>query len=841
MFRYALKSLRANATRLVATAVAVVVGIGFLAAGLMLTDAVQAGLTGTADQRYQGIDLAVTGGGVSAEMGFRQGIPAETLEQIRNTEGVAAADGETAVNVRLRRDDGTSVSLRTQGRSWISDDQLNPLTLIEGNAPVVAGEVVIDRGLAGDAGVGVGDEVTLQTPIGLYDATVVGISEFGRSAAIDDGGTISFPQDEALEVFGSTAGYSAVLVRTDDDPSTVARVLESTLPGMEVFTRDAFIEDATRVAEQIVSFLRPVLQGFAYLALFVAAFVIFNTFSVVVVQRFRELALIRAVGGTPAQVRRSLLVEGLGIGLAASAVGLVAGALIALFVQWVLGRFDVVLPGAGVKVTVWTVVLCMVAGTVVTVLSVLVPAFRAGRTKPVEAMRSSAVDTSGTSVVRAVIGGAFLVLSIIFLTINQVVNAAWYWIAPGGLFLFLGVFVGGPLLARLFAIVASPVMRRMGMTGRLAADNSVRNPRRTSTTSNALVIGLFLVTLVTVSGEALKVYAVGELNKRSSSDFVVASIATIPEELVAAIDGIDGVSATAPLRQAQTVDEWGMEVFFSAGDLDDLAETAGISELAGDIDAITSGVAMAVPDMDSALGIDSGGAPMGLNGEQVGYVYRLRAADGSIVEVPVEAIVRGQLDSLFIGPIVSDETLETLVGEQPVNMVFVRTEPGRADAVGPEIERALGDYTGVEVLPGNFIGQIVSTVFDFLIGAVNGLLGMSVLVALVGIVNTMTLAIFERRRELGMVRALGMTRQQVGRMVRAEAVLIGLLGTVVGVGSGVLLSWVVVSSLGDIGLSFNWIRVVLIFAVGVAVGVVASILPARRATRLDMLEAMKEG
>ena len=199
-------------------------------------------------------------------------------------------------------------------------------------------------------------------------------------------------------------------------------------------------------------------------------------------------------------------------------------------------------------------------------------------------------------------------------------------------------------------------------------------------------------------------------------------------------------------------------------------------------------------------------------------------------------------DSLFVGYVVGEQTFIELVGEQPPSFAFVRVEPGTADAVGQRIERALQGYTGVEVLAGNFVGQIVGSVFDFLIGAVNALLGMSVVVALVGIVNTMTLSIFERRRELGMVRALGMTRQQVGRMIRLEAVLIGLLGTLVGMGSGILLSWVVVSSIDDgrIALSFNWARVGLIFAVGILVGVIASMLPARRATRLDMLEAMQE-
>lgn len=844
MFRYALKSLRANLTRLVATALAVVVGIAFLAAGLMLTDAMRDGLTGTVEEQYAGVDLALSTGVGGSDMGFVQGVPLDVLDDVQATDGVAAASGEVAANVRVQRPDGTSANLRSQGRNWIDDDSLNPLDLVDGRAPETIDEVVLSGDLADQAEAGIGDQVTIQTPVGPVEAEIVGISRFGDSDAIDDGGTASFTDEAAVELLGTGTGYQQILVRTDGDAGQVAEALREVVPGsIEVETGEAFIETATQEASGFIDFLRPVLQGFAYLALFVSAFVIFNTFSVVVTQRFRELALIRAVGGTPAQVRRSLLVEGLGIGLAASAIGVVVGALLAVLVQWVLSLFDVVLPGSGVKVTVRTVVLCMLAGTILTVLSVVIPAFRAGRTKPVEAMRSSAVDTSGTSKLRGALGAAFLLGAVLFLVLNQTVGPQWYLIAPGALLLFIGVFIGGPLLARLFAVVMRPAMAMFGLTGRLAADNSVRNPRRTATTANALVIGLFLVTLVTVSGEALKTSIVTELNKLSSSDFIIFSSAAIPDELASQIDGTDGVTASAPIRSSAALDTMtDQEYFVSTGDLGLLEETAGITVSEGEAAAVTEGSGIAVPDVTGAFGgAGAGTSAQGPMGERLGDVIRLRTFDGTEEDFTVEVMLEAKLDSLFLGSFVSEPTFERLVGDQPVNMVFVRVEPGEANAVGQRLERVIDDYTGIEVQPGNFFGQIVGTVFDFLIGAVNGLLGMSVIVALVGIVNTMTLSIFERRRELGMVRALGMTRQQVGRMVRLEAVLIGLLGTLVGMGAGVLLSWVVISSLDDsIGLSFNWARVGLIFGVGILVGVLASILPARRATRLDMLEAMQE-
>lgn len=840
MFRYALKSLRANLTRLLSTGAAVVVGIGFLAAGLMLTDAMESGLTGDVEDQYAGIDLAVTPRSVEVDFDLGERVQADVLDLVRDTEGVAAASGEITADVQVLGPDGSPTDLRSQGRLWIPDDQLNPHTLTSGEPPTGSDEVVLDAGTASAADAGVGDEVTVRTPVGERRVTVSGISTFAGRDALDAGGTVLFSEAAATPILAAgVPGYSDVLIRVTGDPDAVAERLRATLPGsVEVQTRDEFVERATDTAAAFISFLRPALQGFAYLSLFVCAFVIFNTFSVVVTQRFRELALIRAVGGTPAQVRRSLVVEGLGIGIGASIVGIVAGALFALLLQAVLGWFDVSLPGAGVRVTPWTVALCLAVGTLVTVGSVLVPAIRAGRTKPVEAMRASAVDTSGTSKVRAAFGAFFLVAALVLLALNQFVRSTWMFLLPGALALFVGLVIGGPLLARLFATAARWPMSALGLPGRLAADNAVRNPKRTATTANALVIGLFLVTLVTVAGDAIKTALVTELNTLSGSDYLVASETGLDPELLDRIRSVDGVTASAPVRSAITVDEGGNPVTVSTADFDELGDTAGLVLEDGSLDQVRNGDQIALADLTSLFGgnTEANGIPAG----SVGDSYGVRDLDGDIRHLQVGATLEAKLDSIILGFLVGEDTFAELVGEQPVTYAFVRAESGRAEQVGVDLERALEDHTGVEIAPGNFIGQAVSQVFDFLIGAVNALLGMSVVIALVGIVNTMTLSIFERRHELGLVRALGMTRRDVARMVRLEAVLMGLLGTLIGIGAGVLLSWVVISSIEgeQIAFTFNWARVGIIFAVGILVGVLASILPTRRATRLDMLEAM---
>ena len=848
MFRFALKNLRANATRLVATATAVIIGIAFLSAGLMLTDAMKNALAGSADRQYENVDLVVRPGASIGDFGGA--VPADQIATIRDTPGVVAAAGEISAPASLLARDGDPVSSRSQGRAWITDEQLNPLTLVDGRAPDGDDQVVIDRTSAQDAGLEVGDTARLNTPSGRVEARVVGISEFGDQAAVDDGGTLSFGQDAAIELLNSgVQGFDDVLVRTGGDSSaesTRAALIAALPASLEVITGEQFRTDQQSQNAGLVDLLRPALQGFAYLALFVAGFVIFNTFSVVVTQRFRELALIRAVGGTPGQVRRSLLFEGLGIGVVASAIGIAVGAVLALILQAVLGWFGVSLPGAGVALTVGTVVLCMVMGTLVTVISVAVPAFRAGRTKPVEAMRDSAVDRSGTSKVRAVLGGSCLVLSLVLLTANRLGDAKWYLLAPGALLLFVGLVIGGPLLARLFGKMLERPARRLGLTARLAVDNTVRNPKRTATTANALVIGLFLVTLVTVAGDALKQWTVGELDKLSSSDFIVGGDNTaVDPALVDRIESTDGVAAAAPVRTATVLNAQNQVVILSGADVESLERTTGLKVVQGSLDQVRDGDGAAVVDL-AGLGGGGGGSGPGSDREiadlptGVGQTETVVTPDGRTVEVPVVATLEAKIDSLFLGTLVSDTTLETLAGEQPISQVFVRTQPGQADAVGRRLDKVVADYAGVEVQPGNFIGQIVGQVFDFLINTVIALLGMSVIIALVGIVNTLTLSIFERRRELGMVRALGMTGEQVSRMVRGEAVLIGILGTGIGVSAGLLLGWVLIGSLSDsIPLAVDWVRVGLIGLAGVAVGVLASILPAHRAVKLDMLEAMR--
>ena len=382
-------------------------------------------------------------------------------------------------------------------------------------------------------------------------------------------------------------------------------------------------------ASGFVDVLRPALQAFAYLALFVAGFVIFNTFSVVVTQRFRELALIRAVGGTPGQVRRSLIFEGAAIGFISSAIGIGVGALLALLLQVVLGAFGVDLPGAGVSLTVGTVVLCLIAGTLITVLSVIVPAFRAGRTKPVEAMRDTAIDTSGSSKVRAVIGAVTLILGVAMLLYTRTFRCSGRSSPAGS---------SCSSSACWSAARCSPAPSRgwrcgrcagSGSPARLAADNSIRNPKRTATTANALVIGLFLVTFVTVSGNALKTWTVDKLNELSSTDFIVGGEDTsVSPELAQQVADTQGVTATAPVRTGGVLTSDNQVLSLSGGDPTQLEAASGFKVESGSIDQVVNGTGAAVVDFGGAGGPGGGRPEGGRRDGDVGTLVTGRSGHG---------------------------------------------------------------------------------------------------------------------------------------------------------------------------------------------------------------------
>jgi putative ABC transport system permease protein len=836
MFELAIANLRANFSRLVATVVAIIAGVAFLSAGLMFTDALRSSLGGSLAERYAHVDAAVQA--TTDRQGPPAKVPAKLLQEVEGVDGVRAAAGQLVASVGIY-ESGRKKPEGITARGWIDDPLLNPTVVVRGKPPTEAGQVAVDRRTADDRHLSVGDHVRLSTTKGPASFTVVGITSFGDDDAEDGDGTVSFASTQAFSALNSDAAeYTRILVAADDGVSgpTLVRRLEDKVAGpsgIEVRTRAEFLDDAAGAAAVFARILRPILIGFSLLALFVCGFVIANTFAVVVAQRTRELALLRAIGATPRQVKRSLRLEALGIGLIASAIGLAVGAGLAGGAAAILAAFDIRLPGAGVKLSVGTILVGLLAGTLVTVVSVSRASRRASKIAPVEAMRSGIVDAKVgvTGIVNRLVGlGIGLALLI------------WGSVAPIGWMLGVGAFIFvvsvlrcGGVLARGAARLVRPLARRVGVEGRLATDNIDRSARRAATTANALVIGVLLITLVTTAGGTLKQSLLDQLDSLSTADITVnGQLSGLPQPVIDRISRVRGVAAVGVVRSTPAT-IGGEGVALSTAAPDALLESTGISTVAGSLrDLGDDGIAVigSKPGERNQCGETAG----------LGDRQRVTLLDGTTEVFTVRAVLECKIDfsTFIVAHLVSPTAFQRLAGRQPATQAFVKVTGRNASKVADDLRDLTDDYPEIQVFEGNFIGQILGDVFDFLIAGVNGLLGMSVFIAVIGIVNTMTLSVLERRREIGLLRAVGMFPSDARRMVRYESVIIGVLGTLIGLVSGVILAFLLINAADDVGsFSFEWPRLVLILVVGVLVGIVASWLPGRRVSRLDVLEALE--
>lgn len=827
------RSVRNNTGRYLATLIAIVTGVGFFAATGFISDRVISSLEGDVDRQYGNVDVAVTatderaGQDVSSGAGAQLKISGRTAERIRGVDGATGSAGVLTGTVGFVGPNGKPSDTAT-GRLWITDDELNPLEVTEGRGPARAGEIAVDQGLADDRSLAVGDRVRLATLGGAEQATIVGITAFGENDAPDQNGTVSVPEATAFDWLNAgQVEYEELYLRGSKSQDELTAEVTPLVPtGFEAQTGADFLDEQRDQFGAIGRALKNALQGFALLALFVGGFVIYNTFSVIVAQRLRELAVMAAIGATPKQIKRSLRYEGILIGLIGSALGVVAGVVLTFVLSAVLTAVGVELPGSGLTVTPTVVVQGIVLGTLITWLSVSLPARRAARTEPMEALRSAAADTNALSRRRGIIGAVLGVLGLLGL----VAGGSAPVIALGALALFAAVIVGGPFLAVGGAALARPVLSRFGLEGRLAVDNTARNPTRTATTANALVIGVFLVTLVTTAGTSVKDFAVGEINKIESADYIVVSDGgSIDDTLVASFEKVDGVSAVTPFRrEAVTID--GARTSLSSGDLQAIEAISSVETSEGSLDDLRAGT-IAVPEEPD------GSAP------DVGSTVTVRDNAGDTARLKVAAVLTSTIDSALTGALVEQSTFDDLVGDVAPTVAFIDVESGAQSDTKDALEDQTAARPDIQITEGNVTGKLIGSIFDFVINAVNGLLLMSVLVALIGIVNTLSLSILERRRELGLLRVVGMTDARVQRMVRLESVVIAGLGTVVGLLLGLVLAWGVIFSVdrlseANIAFSIPVAQLLLVLAAGLVLGLLASLIPARRSTRLDVLDAI---
>jgi len=805
--------------------VAIVAGVAFFAAAGFLGDRVIDSLEGETRNAFGAVDVAVIGQ-LDDEFAFEElpRIPGDLAEEIAALDTVDASAFVLIGDMSLRTQDGDIVAAGARGRLWISDDDVNPIGVEEGRGPTERDEIAIDRGIAADHDLGVGDEVTSLSVAGDDPVTIVGITKFGDDDSFDGVGTISVAP-VAADRLSSRDEFDEVYLRTSDSESELLDEVAALLPeGLVAQSGDEFLADKIQVISLLGGILKTALRAFAVLAMLVGGFVIYNTFSVLLAQRIRELAVLRAIAATPAQVRSALLFEGAVVGAVASVLGTVVGAgLVSVFAA-ILERFGVGLPGSGIVLRRNAVLLPIVFGTIITVGSVWIPARSAAGIKPIEALRTAAVERVRPMRRRV---GVTAILS--------VVSLALLFISSNTLLIFLGVIgvfaatvAAGPVIAASAAAAVRPLSSRLSLPAQLATDNAGRNPNRTATTANALLIGVFLVTLVSVAGASVRDYAVAEIGRVEASDYtLITNSGVLDDQLVEAVRSVDGVETAETFRR-ETAPLDGRPIAVSTVDVAALSDFTDLATSDAELADVPIGSAFVGTDLDLT----------------VGDTFRLDDPRGGPIDLEVAAILDSGQDADAVSVMIHPDDFDTLFGPTEPTAAFVEVVASTADETGDALDAVLERRPDVAIASGNSLGQSIGSAIDLAINGVNALLLMSVFVAVIGIVNTLTLSIFERRRELGLLRAVGMLDRDVRLMVRLESVFVAMLGTVTGVILGGFCGWALLQALRrwtqlDIGVNWAIGRLGVVVALGLLLGYMASVLPARRSTRLDVLDAIE--
>ena len=846
MLNVTLKGIWSHKRRLIGTILAVILGVAFLAGTLVLGDTMRAGCSNLFTDVNASTDAEVRS---ATEIGTDQteerGLLDESLtDSIRDVDGVAAAAPEIVRLGQLVGADGATLGGTgppTLAVSWIDEPRLNPWTITRGRAPRTSNEVVLAQNTADEGNLHVGDTTTVLTPSPVT-VDVVGIAKIGDEAGLGGATWVAFTLDGAMEHLLRQPGkVTNILVAADAGVSQEQLVanLEPVLPpGVEAITgTELTAENNQDIEDDFLGFFETFLLVFAGIALLVGTFSIYNTFSIITAQRSRESALLRALGASRAQVLVSIGAEALLIGLVASAIGLAVGVGLAAGLLALLKSAGFGLPDSGLQIDGSTVVWAFAVGTVVTLLASLPSAFRSSRVPPLAALRELALDRSSASRTRLVTG---LVLTIggIAVVVTAAVDPSGDQLGLAGLgalATIVGIVVLGPIVAKPTATaLGKPLLRLKPAVGRLAQQNAVRSPRRTASTAAALMVGITVVSLFTVFAASLKAAIDSDVSASFRGDLVIAtrdfSASGLSPELAQEVDA---------LPEVKTATGWGI----------------GSAVVDG------RGVDLTVIDprpFDSVfdLGVTEGSI-RNLSDNQIAVSDREAEKRGWSVgdEVPVFFVVDGAEERFEIGAIY-DRT--TSAGNyvipasawiqhtaQPFDIVVMIT---LADGVSTEEGRA-----AVEAVGKRFFAPDVQTreeYLDSIAGDINvfltiiyGMLALAIIIAIMGIANTLSLSIHERTRELGLLRAVGLSQGQLRSMVRWESVIIAVFGTLIGAALGLFLGWAfvkAVSNAEDFAAPYTvpvgQFIVVLVF--GALVGLLAGIRPARRAARLNILEAI---
>ena len=778
---------------------------------------------------------------IEADFGAKQRdrLPDTITAEVAAVPGVADAQAEADGFASIIGKDGDPLvsgqGAVTFGAAALTGE-LDAWTYVEGGPPVGPDQVVINKGAADKGDFAVGDQVRVTSATGTREFTLSGIVKFGDADSPGGATFAIFDLPTAQEFVGKPGYISSVQVRGDgsqSDEQLARSIAEALGPDSEteVLTGAEITEENQSDIQESLQFFTVFLNAVAFIALFVACFVIYNVFSITAAQRQRENALMRAIGASRRQVTASLLVESVVVGLIGSILGLALGMVLAMGLRAAFAALGLDLPSSGLTVLPRTVIVTVLIGCIVTVLSALMPALRSGRVPPVAAMRDTALEATSATKGRTITGALLLAFSVALILLGLFAGRPLL-LVPGVLLLFIALFVLGPLIARPVAkALGRPIVRLKGMTGTMAKENAARNPKRTARTAAALVVGVALVTGVSVLASSIRDSVREIFGEQFQGDFVV-SVDTF---------GFGGLSPQLAddLNQLPEVKTaTGIGINFAL--IGDKGRTITV------VDPATAG---AVFDLDFVQGDITDLTPEGVMVSEgkaksddltIGSPFQVVLADGTPRDLTVQGIYRK--DELAGSTTVHRDLFEgTSVDQYDFGVYILKADGVSESDAEAAISQVAQNYpNGTLQSRSDYIDSQAGSIQQ-VVNIIYLLLALSVIIAAVGIVITLVLSVFERRRELGLVRAVGMTRSQVRSSVRWESVITAALGTVQGIVVGLLLGYAFVVALRSEGLNtftVPWWAIVWVLVLAFVIGIVAAIYPAYKATKVDILEAI---
>jgi putative ABC transport system permease protein len=845
MVRMALRGLLARKLRTALTGFAVVIGVAFVAGTFIFTDTINASFDDLFKQASKGVDVSITANQpVEGDFGGRiQPIPRGTFEKVERAPGVEAAEARLETQVTIFDKDGEPISGNGPPSIVFSTNEprFDAMTYVEGHRADEVGQVTLDQATADRYDFQVGDKLKVagRAPAREYD--VVGISKLGDQKSLGIK-SLSMPLEEVQRIAARPGEITEIVLAASG--GTTPEQLKATVSRLvgnaaEVRTGEEQADKSAADITDELGFLTIALLVFAGIAVFVGAFLIFNTFAVTVAQRSREFALLRTLGASRRQVLNSVVVETLVIGFVASVLGILGGLVIAPGLRSLLASVGIELPSTSTVIEARTIIVGLAVGMIATLVSGLVPARRATQVEPVEAMRDAV--TPGTKKVsrkRLVTSFTVVGLGLVALIVGLFGaegSAAASLLGLGVVVMMFGVALLAPVLVRPLArFIGIPLERVQGMPGRLARENAERQPQRTAITASALMIGLALVVFTAIFAAGLS----GSVDKVVDEQFSRTALfvthddgfSDISPEIAQKLRGVEGVEVVSPMSWDQANIRGGGDSQTASG-VDPKTVTSVFQP------ELEKGRADAFANLrGNQVLADDGWATS--HGFKLGDTIHVATPKGSQLDYELVGTYDNKLDVL--GKIVVTNASMAKDWNQPDNNFVLVAGRGTPETLEKAAEGALAEFPVAKVQTLSQFKDETGDQVNQLLGLVFGLLALSVIVALLGIVNTLALAVHERTRELGLLRAVGMSKRQVRRMVRAESVITALIGAVLGLVLGVVFAVIVSRPLEADGfvLTFPVGTLIAVTILAAIAGVIAAIPPARRASRVDVLRAV---